>query len=554
MKFNKFFGRLLTTMLVSIGVGFVHAQGPLIDGKWEGDDHAIFTVAKGVKRIEFGDLGTGEMEILNIPDTVEFVSSFAINNDESNLRCLNLAAKVVMPFAFQFSKECPEVRVMKSVEILPHSIENNSYAPNMKKNNDDIHNLSKICVKNNPVFFVEKGNEKYSSDEYGVLYSKDKSILISVPTYLCGKFVVPKEVKVISPGCFEGTSLSEIIVKDNVIGMDDSVFEGLFNFKSSRKYTASESLESVFVPSHIMKHISPELANMVEFLPTVLADKGDSELYLRDADLRGMGISTLLMGGIQAEIYNKSTRSDYCQISVNDFSEYISESSPINIMPAETDCASISWESIKRAERSAKILKSLISGEELDNIKHDYISFSLIGLKNIPRIDRRVACPKVFDRLTIELRGIEEFSPEGLRKVRSLTKCLFPLERVTVFFSYDEQDMFKGISDDKSFIKAKDIPKYLNCDKICFIGCSKLGEISGLVLLYDFSKPFSNSEVLKMDLNSFLKDVVKKISLSFEQEVCDVEELSILNPHLEVSEYLKLVIDQKNLSGFDYSE
>ena len=59
---------------------------------------------------------------------------------------------------------------------------------------------------------VDEGNTVYSSDDYGVLFNKDKTQLIYVPKTLSGSYAIPNEVTEINGMAFSGSSLQTIVI------------------------------------------------------------------------------------------------------------------------------------------------------------------------------------------------------------------------------------------------------------------------------------------------------------------------------------------------------
>jgi len=73
----------------------------------------------------------------------------------------------------------------------------------------DCENLKKIVVDNN--------NENYTSDQSGVLFNKDKTILIVTPGGISGKYTIPDSVERVSDYAFYGCAqLKDISLSDNI--------------------------------------------------------------------------------------------------------------------------------------------------------------------------------------------------------------------------------------------------------------------------------------------------------------------------------------------------
>lgn len=111
--------------------------------------------------------------------------------------------------------------------------------------------------------WVDKRNHYYSSDEYGVLFNKNKSTLIAAPMGLSGVYTVPESVTRIEHGAFLGCSeMTEINIPETVREIGTMAFAGCLNLTFVRipsnvntigTYTFSHcgSLTSLSIPSDI---------------------------------------------------------------------------------------------------------------------------------------------------------------------------------------------------------------------------------------------------------------------------------------------------------------
>ena len=113
-------------------------------------------------------------------------------------------------------------------------------------------------------FYVDKNNQYYSTDEYGVLFNKDKTTLIK---YTSGRedasYFVPDDVNTIEPGAFSrSNNISSITISDNVTTLGDSVFsfcEKLTDITigkgiktiSERSFYGCGALERMIIPDNV---------------------------------------------------------------------------------------------------------------------------------------------------------------------------------------------------------------------------------------------------------------------------------------------------------------
>ena len=83
------------------------------------------------------------------------------------------------------------------------------------------------CCDNLEKFVVDEDNQHYSSDEYGVLFNKDKTKLIKCPVgNKITNYTVPDTVTEIASGAFYGcSSLVKVVLGKNVAVIGESAFE-----------------------------------------------------------------------------------------------------------------------------------------------------------------------------------------------------------------------------------------------------------------------------------------------------------------------------------------
>ncbi len=72
---------------------------------------------------------------------------------------------------------------------------------------------------------VDAGNRYYSSDDSGVLFNKDKTILLGAPEVFAeSTYVVPDTVREIASGAFRNCSLEEVVLPDSLIAIKERAF------------------------------------------------------------------------------------------------------------------------------------------------------------------------------------------------------------------------------------------------------------------------------------------------------------------------------------------
>ncbi len=87
---------------------------------------------------------------------------------------------------------------------------------------------------------VDTDNPMFSSDEYGVLYNKDKTVLMYAPTSLDGSYTIPNGVVTIGSEAFaDCKKLTEVIIPDSVTKIEKLAF---YNCLSLNNVTLSNNL------------------------------------------------------------------------------------------------------------------------------------------------------------------------------------------------------------------------------------------------------------------------------------------------------------------------
>ena len=82
-------------------------------------------------------------------------------------------------------------------------------------------------------FYVDENNPYYSSDAYGVLFNKDKTLLMQVPGVFSGSYTVPDSVTTIQSSAFSSCEdLTSVWIPDSVTGMDTLVFQSCSSLTS----------------------------------------------------------------------------------------------------------------------------------------------------------------------------------------------------------------------------------------------------------------------------------------------------------------------------------
>jgi len=146
--------------------------------------------------------GCASLTGVTIPETVTNIQSMAFEGC-SSLESIVIPAGVteIGIYAFEGCASLTEITIPAAVKSIGAEAFSNCYG------------LTKITVA--------EGNENYCSDEKGVLFNKDKTILIQAPGGLTGSYVIPNGVTNVENGAFAGcASLAEIIVPASVTALN----------------------------------------------------------------------------------------------------------------------------------------------------------------------------------------------------------------------------------------------------------------------------------------------------------------------------------------------
>lgn len=184
---------------------------------------------EGLRGISDNAFGRLEITKIDIPDSVVHIGSKAFIQcstlsevklpknikmiEDDTFRYCCALTKITIPqgvtniSGFSYCSSLTEINIPESVtKIAPRAFEH-------------CYNLKKITV--------DEDNPVYTTDEYGVLFNKDKTTLVKYPSNLgFTKYIVPNSVTVISCNAFENViDLKELILSENLRTIESKAIE-----------------------------------------------------------------------------------------------------------------------------------------------------------------------------------------------------------------------------------------------------------------------------------------------------------------------------------------
>ncbi len=176
-----------------------------------------------------------KLESIATGNGVTLIGSYAFDN------CTNLS-KVTIGNSVKYINECAFYRCERVTEfILPDSVESIGYSAfghckgitsiKIPKNVTNLNVYAFYFCTNLKQFTVDENNEYYSHDEYGVLYNKDKTLLIQYPINSDETiYAVPEGVEYIQDYAFYNiTNLKKVIIPEGVTSILEATFRYSYN-------------------------------------------------------------------------------------------------------------------------------------------------------------------------------------------------------------------------------------------------------------------------------------------------------------------------------------
>lgn len=164
------------------------------------------TIPGTVTAIEdYAFYGCDKLPSITIPDSVTSIGSYVFASCDV-LTSVNLSNGLISIGTqwFYYSDNVTSITIPASVS----TIANGAFT--------DGKGLTRIQVA--------EGNPYFSNDDTGILFNKDKSILLQAPSGLTGSYSVPNTVKRIEDGAFWCSELTSVTIPDGVTAIGDQAF------------------------------------------------------------------------------------------------------------------------------------------------------------------------------------------------------------------------------------------------------------------------------------------------------------------------------------------
>ncbi len=175
---------------------------------------------------------------------------------------------------------------------------------------DAFEDCDKLCT-----IQVAGENPYFSADAYGVLFNKNKTVLIKCLPQLSGTYTIPNTVKEIGENAFlNRDQLTEIIMQEGVTKIADSAFLGCFALEKiaipetvltigSRAFSSCWHLTAISLPDSVQT-LGEGVFDQCEALRTVYLGKG----------VTGIGNEPFGFTGVWDGIYVHEDNTAYCSV------------------------------------------------------------------------------------------------------------------------------------------------------------------------------------------------------------------------------------------------
>ena len=190
------------TLTIS-GTGAMEDYMGVSSPPWEDLKIQNVNIGSGITSIGHGSFENSEIKSIVIPEGVTVINNLAF-------MCCRYLTSVQLPTtltkigadAFAYCDSLQRIRIPASVSDLGSSTF------------EEYNNVFRGCSK--LVEFQVDGSPYFCTDEYGVLYNKDKTALIAAPVKLDGVYEVPDSVRYIAGSAFERCGITGLVLSEKL--------------------------------------------------------------------------------------------------------------------------------------------------------------------------------------------------------------------------------------------------------------------------------------------------------------------------------------------------
>ena len=179
-----------------------------------------------IESYSFG--GCINLTSINIPNTVTLIG-FSAFRDCENLNNVNIPNSVQEIRGYAFTNtNLTNVIIPNGIETIANdtfSFCRNLISVTIPSSVRSINEMRAFGGCNNLTNIIVDSNNQYFSSEKGILYNKDKTIIISFPS-ANGEVVLLNSITAIGGFAFNNTKITNIIIPDNVISIGSYAFSG----------------------------------------------------------------------------------------------------------------------------------------------------------------------------------------------------------------------------------------------------------------------------------------------------------------------------------------
>lgn len=172
-----------------------------------------------------------ELTTFKTPESVNKIGKYAFHSAKNLIEVtLSAGVKSIESFAFWSCDNLTDIYLPEGLQSISHSAFWLCYKLDSISLPESIQTIGSSAFeqcRRIKSFYVHPENNVFSSDEKGVLYNKDKTVLINYPAgSLATSFIVPKSVTTFETAAFaNSTNLGSVILNENIVDYGVRTFQ-----------------------------------------------------------------------------------------------------------------------------------------------------------------------------------------------------------------------------------------------------------------------------------------------------------------------------------------